>query len=274
MITCFSMSTFDWACFAFFPVGATFRYASNSFAASASLPRFKIRLPEHEVRLRVIRIGRHRPGEELLRLGEVVGVPGDDALVVQRVGAGAAAGARALAGLGAHRLRLREFLLVVVNRREEVVRVDRIGIDLQRLLQRRLGRRVVLLRGVVRPDVHVALRALGHLRDHLVELRDRLVVLAGVAQAGAFRVRRLQRFGARGGLGGLFLRHGPGVAPRLELEVHFRHVEADPRRERLLQPVLLGRDHVIPGGDADLDVVPAFLGLQRVLRPAVLVLDQ
>ncbi len=182
--------------------------------------------------------------------------------------------ARALAGLGAHRLRFREFLLVVVNRREEVVRVDRIGIDLQRLLQRRLGRRVVLLRGVVRPDVHVALRALGHLRDHLVELRDRLVVLAGVAQVGAFRVRRLQRFGARGGLGGLFLRRGPGVAPRLELEVHFRHVEADPRRERLLQPVLLGRDQVVPGWDADLDVVPLFLGLQRVLRPAVLVLDQ
>ena len=98
------------------------------------------------------------------------------------VGAAPAAGAR-----GCELLRLRahlaaaslNFFCCVVEVRQPVVRLGGVRIDLDRLLVGRFGlRRIPSCRDVERADVGVALGALRHLGEHLVELGDRLVVLA------------------------------------------------------------------------------------------------
>ena len=62
---------------------------------SASLPSFTSAIAELVVRLGVVRIRRDRRLELLLRVGDLAGVPEDDALVVERVGVAAAPGRRA-----------------------------------------------------------------------------------------------------------------------------------------------------------------------------------
>src|SRR6185295_15990179 len=82
----------------------------------------QVDLAEHEVRLGVLGIGGDRGGEVLLRLRHVLGVPGDDPLVVERLGVAASGRARlgggALGRFGAHFLRFLELLLRVVHRRQ------------------------------------------------------------------------------------------------------------------------------------------------------------
>ena len=100
------------------------------------------------MRFRVIRVCRHGRGELFLRLREVVRVPGNDARVVERIGAAAGRPPRGRARFIASALisfASVEFLLVVVDRREAVVRVDRVRIELDRLFVGRLSPGIILL---------------------------------------------------------------------------------------------------------------------------------
>ena len=82
----------------------------------------------------------------VLRFGELAGVEEDDALVVGRLGAAAAAGcAGVLRRVGAGFGRQVELLLRVVDVGEAGIRVGRVGLQLDRLLERGLGLGVLLL---------------------------------------------------------------------------------------------------------------------------------
>ena len=77
------------------PSGASFRYVSNSVAGLRQLALVHERHAELVVRLGVVRVRGDRRLELLLRLGNLAGVPEDDALVVERVGVAAAQRRRA-----------------------------------------------------------------------------------------------------------------------------------------------------------------------------------
>ena len=122
-------------------------------------------MPELIVRFGVIRVGRDRGLELLLGVGDLAGVPENDALVEQRVGTAAAGGgasrrpplnsvAFALA-VG----RLVELPLRVVDVREPVVRLGVVGLQLDGLLVGRFRLVVVLLLGCANADVVVAVVA-------------------------------------------------------------------------------------------------------------------
>ena len=83
---CLSISKFALAFSAFGPVGASFDVGLELLGRLRQLAEVQVRLAEHEVRLGVLVVRLDRRREQLLRLGEVVAVPGDDALVVERVG--------------------------------------------------------------------------------------------------------------------------------------------------------------------------------------------
>src|SRR5205814_2000498 len=120
-----------------------------------------------------LRVGFDRTLELGLGLGILAAVPEDDALVVKRFGARARA-ARGAAGelrrLGAGRGGQVEFLLGVVNRRETVVRLGGVGLELDRLLVRRLGFRPLLLLGIGKADVVIAVGAIRHQTGSFGEL--------------------------------------------------------------------------------------------------------
>ena len=87
----FSCATSPFAVAAFGPSGASFRYVSNSVAASGEVAFVHERHAELIVRFGVVRVGRDRRLERLLGLGDLAAVPQDDALVVERVGVAAGA---------------------------------------------------------------------------------------------------------------------------------------------------------------------------------------
>ncbi len=111
-----------------------------------------------------------------------------------------------------------------------------------------------------RAEVDVALEALRYLRDHLVELADGFVVLAGVGEVGPFLERRLDPFDARRFLLRLVGAHlSAAAAAGLQREVHFLGFDPQPDVEALGQAVLFGGDRVIAWGQSDLP--PLTLGI-------------
>ena len=164
------------------------------------------------------------------------------ALYMRIRAARAAARRRPFHRLGAHRFRFGELLLIVVDGCEPVVGIRGVRIDLERLLVRRLGCRVVLFRPRRRADADVALGALRDRRDHLVEFRDRFVVLAGIGERRGLGVGRFDAGDLGLRFGTILLRHPFHRGAALgEREVHFRHVEADAGRLRRAQPFLSPR---------------------------------
>ena len=98
----------------------------------------------------------------------------------------AAAGGHPLVRLGAHRLRLLELLLRVVDRGQAVIGLDVVGLELDRLLEGFLRLVPLLLARVDGAEVVIAVEALRDLDDDRVELRDRLVVLPVVGERRPF----------------------------------------------------------------------------------------
>src|SRR5439155_15727258 len=130
----------------------------------------------------VIGFGRDHLLERRLGFGNLSGVPENDTLVVRRFGAGGAARrrrrqfSRLLTGF----LRLIELPLRGVNARQAVVRLGR-RLHFNRLLVRFFRLVVILLAGIRDADVVVAVGALRIGLQRFVELRDRVVVVAGLA---------------------------------------------------------------------------------------------
>src|SRR5260221_13637504 len=186
----------------------------------------------------VMRVGHvgielHRRLELRFCLGNLPGVPVNNALVEELRGAGRGRGGAGRAGcpagggrgdqldriLAGFRRQV-ELLLRVVDVRESVIRLAEVRLDLDRLLVG--GLRFVVLLGLALdgPDVRVALRAVGDGCDHFVELGDRLVGLALVAERDAVAERLRHRVGLSLGFRHIFLRAGR-LAPAAgrELEV-------------------------------------------------------
>ena len=114
------------------------------------------------MRFGVIRVRRDHRFELLLRLGDLAGVPENDALVVQRVGTAAAATRRRRRQLAAFlpaSAASSNFRCAGVDVREAVVRLGVIRLDFDRLLVRLFGLVEVLLAGVRDADVVVAVGA-------------------------------------------------------------------------------------------------------------------
>ena len=228
--------------------------------------------------LGVIRIRSDGRFELLLRVGDLAAVPQNDALVVQRIRVAAATGGRAGAAatrggqlhrLGARGRGLVELARRVVHVREAAVRFGVVRLDFDRLLVSRFSRRVVLLlRRGVRDVVIAVVAARIHVRRRL-ELRDRVVVVAGAAGRDAFFERLLQLRVLRG----CFLGRAQGRRGA-ENQVGFggsRNRDAD-FRDIGHDFVFLGRDLVTTGHQPDL-VKLAFLvrlRLEMTARPVSL----
>src|SRR5439155_17601307 len=157
---------------------------------------------------RVLRVG----------LGDLLLVPEDDALVehggVATAAARARAAARQLRRLRARFRGLVELLLRVVDRRQPVVGLGEVRLHLDGLLVRLLGVLVVLLARVDRADVGEALGALRDVDGDLLELRDRLVVLARIAERDGLVELGADGREPRRGLLLILLRHLPAAAGR------------------------------------------------------------
>ena len=216
------------------------------------------------MRFGVARIRRDGGFELLLRVGNLAGVPENHALVEHRVGVAAARGAGGRAARF-HRLLARgsglvELPLRVVDIREPVVRLGVIGFQLGRLLVRLFSLVVVLLLRVREADVVVAIEALFVDRRRRLELRNRIVVIAGAARGDAF----LEHFLQLGGLGRDFFRRTAGAhdearfGGRGDADVQVRGVR------RLL--VFLGGHGILARRQADLHEL-AFLVRFRIEVP-------
>ena len=152
-------------------------------------------------------------------------------------------------------------LLHVVHVGEAHIGFGRVRIDLDRLLVRDFGLVVVLLPRVHLADVGVALDALGHLDDDLVELRDGLVELAFAAERDALVERPLDRgpFGFRF-LGVCRRRGATAATARPQREVQFLFVDADLDVLALCE-ISLARGDVVLTGREELRVLTPPVGL-------------